>query len=91
MSGGSVDLEMPAPSPWPMGVVMVGAGVTLWWLMSDMLRRKEESSRAVWGDSSSFERWPSGIEAYREVSWRTASTFMTLAGLVVLVVAFARA
>jgi hypothetical protein len=37
--------EMPLPSPWLMGVIAIGAGVTLWWLTPDVVRRKEERGR----------------------------------------------
>ena len=47
---------MPLPNGWLMGVVMIGVGVTLWWLTPDMLRSREERSRGVWGDRSPWER-----------------------------------
>ena len=74
-----------------MGIVILGAGVTLWWLTPAAVRRKEESSRAVWGDASPWTRRPSGTRACYVLAWRAASAFMVVAGLVVLGVAIARA
>jgi hypothetical protein len=43
---GYVDFpDMPPPSPWLMAVVLIGAGVTLWWLTPDMVRREQDVSR----------------------------------------------
>jgi hypothetical protein len=88
---GTHDLPaMPPPNPWLMGVVAIGAGVTLWWLTPTAVRREEESSRALWGERSSWERWPDAVRAYYVVSWRVSSACLVIGGLVILGVTIAR-
>jgi hypothetical protein len=80
---------LPAPDGWLMGVVMIGAGVTLWWLTPDMLRSREERSRDVWGDRSPWERHPESTRAYVDTSWRLWSVLMIIVGIGILVVQIA--
>jgi hypothetical protein len=73
-----------------MGVVLIGAGVTLWWLTPDLLRAEEENSRFVWGERSPWERHPNGMRAYYETGSRVLSLLTALGGVVLLVVQVAR-
>jgi hypothetical protein len=82
---------MPLPNPWPMGVIAIGAGVTLWWLTPTAVRREEETSRAVWGDRSSWGRWPDATRRYYVVSWRVGSALMVVLGVIILGAQIARA
>jgi hypothetical protein len=76
---------LPAPNGWLTGVVMIGAGITLWWLTPDMLRNREEGSRDVWGERSPWERIPDTTRTSVGASWRIGSVLMIIAGIGILV------
>jgi hypothetical protein len=76
---------MPAPNGWLMGVVLIGAGITLWWLTPDIFRNREESSRDAWGERSPWERFPDTPRASVRGSWRIGSVLMIIAGVGILV------
>ena len=82
--------EMPPPNGWVMGIVAIGAGITLWWLTPDMLGRKEEISRTVWGDRSPWERHPASTRAAVDTTWRLGSVLMIVIGIGILVAQIAR-
>jgi hypothetical protein len=81
---------MPPPNGWLMGIVAIGAGITLWWLTPGMLRRKEEISRTVWGDRSPWERHPESTRTYVATTWRFGSVLMIIFGIGILAVQIAR-
>jgi len=72
--------EMPLPSPWVMGVVAIGAGVTLCWLATTGGR----------GEDSPWHGRPAGLRTYYETSWALGGASMIVMGLVILGVAVAR-
>jgi len=76
--------DIPPPNPWVMGVVLIGAGLTLWWLTPTMVQSREESSRTLWGDGSSYERWPHARRGLDETATRVASILMVVVGIITL-------
>ena len=77
--------EMFMPNPLLMGVISIGPGVVLWWLVPDMARREEEVSRFVWGRLSPFRRWPVAMRGYHLTGGRVGAVFCVVAGIALLV------
>jgi hypothetical protein len=64
-----------------MGVVAVGAGITLCWLAVSADR----------GERSPWSGRPNGVRAFYETSWALGGAFMIVMGLAILGVAIASA
>ena len=82
---GTHDLPaMPPPNPWLMGVVLIGGGLTLWWLIPDAAHRDEDVSGDVWGGWSAIARLARVVRSYNAISPRSTGVLMVIGGLAVL-------
>ena len=82
---GTHDLPaMPPPDPWLMGVVLIGGGLTLWWLIPDAAHRDEDVSGDVWGGWSAIARLARVVRSYNAISPRSTGVLMVIGGLAVL-------
>ena len=75
------------PNPWLMGVVIVGAGVVLWWLTPDMARHEEDFHRSIWGRVPALRNWPRRIGTYHFHAGHLGAVLCILLGVVILLVA----
>ncbi len=70
---------MPLPSPWVMGVVTLGAGITLCWL----------AATAGCSEGSRWEGRPNGVRTYFETTWALGGAVMVVLGFLILGAAIA--
>jgi hypothetical protein len=82
--GDVLDVNVPAPDPWLMGIVAIGAGLAFWWLTPDLVREDEDTSRSVAGRLSPFRLWPVAMRSYYRVGYRLLAITFVVAGTVIL-------
>ena len=75
------------PNPWRMGVVIIGAGVVLWWLTPDMARHEEDFPRSTWGRVPALRSWPRRIGTYHFHAGRLGAVLCILLGVAILLAA----
>ncbi len=76
-----------APDPWVMGVVTIGVGLVLWWLVPDLAREDERISRILLGRLSPSRRWPRAMRSIRHLWLRGFAALMVVLGVLILIVA----
>jgi hypothetical protein len=65
--------------------VLIGSGVTFWWLAPDLARSDEEWSLALHGRWSWFHRRPRAMRAYYRVGHRLWGAITVVGGAALLV------
>jgi hypothetical protein len=70
-----------------MGLIIIGAGVVLWWLTPDMARRREDVSRFVLEQRPVGQKWPRRIREYHLAAGYLGAVMCVGLGVVILLAA----